>query len=604
MIRLYHMLTTLLWRHAAPLPALLPVRARVGRKASVSVLFATSFVTLLMMVGLAVDYSFYNEAETQLGLAADSAAMHAVRIAVQAVQQQQSNYAAQGQAAGSAWFYAQAGSVPQLKLLNPPSVQVYFNTSNNLLTATVSYTGVVVTHFGALFPGHWQNWPNWGIAGNATAVISAETYIEFDFLADNSSSMLIASTAAGIAAMDNLTPCSTQSATAYQTIDSAYSWVYNPTTLYGGPNNNSSQRPANAQSSTTYIPYGYGVFSYSNTSRGTTNVNEVLPTTSPQVGSCDPNFTGPTSGTGNQCPYVPAKNNIIHTNGYGQCANANNVPTGGGPGNYVDSHGALQTNGTNVPQAPCAFACHYAAVANGQTYSNDYYGLARQNNVQLRFDVVQSSMETVIQSLINFLPNSPVPAPFKVGVYSFNSTFGSIYTPPNSVTTASAETAELNAALAAVTNYTTPVVANSADTNFPLAMTSLQSILTAAGNGSTAGTARKNLFIVTDGMQDYIDGNGNRQESAIDPSQCTAIKNLGFTIYVLYTQYQPLPNNYYLGTIKQYAEPAGSSAISTALQACATSSATYFQASSATDIANAMQQMLVIALRSAGRLSG
>lgn len=619
--------------HARSLRTLLTSARREG---AVSVIFATSFVALLMMVGLAVDYSFYNEAETQLDMAADSAAIHAVRIAVEAIQQNQSNYIAQGQAAATQWFLAQAGTVPQAMVVNTPSVSVSFNTSTNLLTAQVSYTGIIATHFGGIFPVHWTNWPNWGIAGTATAVQSAESYIEFVMLLDNSSSMLIAADGSGIASMDALTPCSVQAAGAAQAMDGTYSWVYNTTTAYGGPNNNSSQ-VAQCGASTTYTPYGFGTFSYSakvksssgstltcgGSSTSTLYANELVPPTNKVQGACDSAFTGPTSGSTNQCPYVPqiVNMNVVTTStgSYAQCVNSAGTPYGGGQNTGTNSTGSSSTNyyptsatktqssaGTlnNVPQAPCAFACHWtSSLLSGTNYSNDYYGLARQNNITLRFDVVQSAAATVINDLISYLPNSPVPAPFEVGVYTFNTALGTIYQPPATpVTTATGEQAELNAALTAINGYTTPVVANSADTDFPDSMASLSALVTQSGNGSSAANPRKNLFIVTDGMSDYNAASG-RLEGPIDTTQCTNFKNLGFTIYVLYTVYYPLPNEYYLQNIKQFAEPTNTSSIVTALQSCASYPSTFFQASDSASINAAMQEMLRIALTSPGRLA-
>lgn len=53
------------------------------RRGAVSILFATTAIPLAMCVGLAIDFSFYVQAQSQLTLAADAGAMHAVRIASQ-----------------------------------------------------------------------------------------------------------------------------------------------------------------------------------------------------------------------------------------------------------------------------------------------------------------------------------------------------------------------------------------------------------------------------------------------------------------------------------------------------------------------------------------
>ncbi len=66
-----------------------------------------------------------------------------------------------------------------------------------------SYTGTVPTNFGGLF-----HVANFGVTGASTAVIS-NSYVEVLMLLDNSSSMLIPSTAADIARLEQATPCST-----------------------------------------------------------------------------------------------------------------------------------------------------------------------------------------------------------------------------------------------------------------------------------------------------------------------------------------------------------------------------------------------------------
>jgi hypothetical protein len=622
--------------HTHSVRALLSSNRRDG---AVSVLFAASTVSMLMIVGLAVDYSFYTTAERQLNSAADAAALHAVRVAVEAIQQNKTNYVTLGQTAGQEWFVAQAGNVAQAKLINTPSVSVSFNSSNNLLTAQVNYTGLIATHFGGVFPATWTNWPNWGIAGGATAVQSTESYVQFDFLLDNSSSMLIAADPSGIVSMGNMTPCSTQAAGSGQYLDNTYSWVYNTTGLYGGGNNSSTQAACPAKGTTApYVPYGFGNWTYTasvggggkctNLTGGTAEANELVPPTNMQQGACDSRFTGPSGSSVpasvNQCPYLPQTLNLkvttTLTGSYAQCVNNLGALSGGitttaysvsptpSPLPSGKTYASYAITNANTPAAPCAFACHWTStLVSGTNYSNDYYGLARQNNITLRFDVVQSAAETVVQDLINYLPNSPVAAPFSVGVYTFNTSLGTLYAPPATpATTASSEQTELNAALAAITNYSTPVIptsANNGDTDFPDSMASMATILGTSGSGATPSTPRKNLFLVTDGVVDYVDSSGNRTEGPIDTTECTAIKNQGVTIYVLYTDYYPLPNDYYLDNIKQYTEPYASSQVYNALLSCASAPSTFFEASDSSSINTAMQQMLKIALTSPGRLA-
>jgi hypothetical protein len=119
------------------------------------------------------------------------------------------------------------------------------------------------------------------------------------------------------------------------------------------------------------------------------------------------------------------------------------------------------------------------------------------------------------------------------------------------------------------------------------------------------------------------------------PWVCKPLKNLGFTVYVLYIDYEPLSNVFYQtnpiasskyiasdypalvgSATKKYAESTAASEgnppdpsvanfppIETGLQACASTSSDFFEASSAAEIGTAMQAMLRSALTSSVRLT-
>jgi len=615
--------------------AMLRVPQRADREGTVSLVFAITLIPMLMLVGLAVDFGFYAEAASQLNLAADSAAMHAVRIAVQLYEQGDSPTKASNLAktAGTNWFEAQLGNVPQAKKLYPPSIAVSFSKSGTQVSAQVSYSGVISTHFGRLFPGSWREYPNWGIQGAATAVISTLTYNEFDFLVDNSSSMLIASDAKNIQRMEDLTPCSSQAAAvegvSLQGLVGSFSWYY--AIQNGNPTDLSAQTPPDATA--TPIPYGYGIFQYQATSGAnagkTEYINQILPSSTKRTGECDPAFSAGAAAGGyaRECFYVPIASSGITPPiaGSGLCS------AGGGTSARLGAPGpqpnlSTQITLQNVPQAPCAFACH--TDASGQ--NNDYFGLARANNIQLRFDVVQNALTAnpggVIPTLETYVQNSGNLNPVTVGVYYFNSTFTTAVAP--SPTTNSlqalqqAETIE-----SGIEPQPGPDVPN---TDFPDAMTAMFNIYNAAGkvgSGNLPTQPKKNLFIVTDGMQDYPvpnptgvacpvagsglqigDGNYCRSQGPITLDQCTSIKKLGVTIYVLYTTYYPLPNPYYLTNDAQWVEPTGkTSAIYKNLAACASPGTpqypTILEASNASDIGPALNKLLQSALSSPGRLS-
>ena len=147
---------------------------------------------------------------------------------------------------------------------------------------------------------------------------------------------------------------------------------------------------------------------------------------------------------------------------------------------------------------------------------------------------------------------------------------------------------------------TVPVTVDggSADTNIPLALQNMTATLPAAGDGSSAATPLRYLFIVTDGVADYFDAGGNRVLRALDPTQCAALKAKGVQIMTLYTQYYPITppnvpsaNAYYVANVAPF-----SNQIFPNLQACASSPAFAFQATDAASINAALQTMVQTAI--------
>ncbi len=502
------------------------------RRGAVAVMFGLIALPLCMIVGLAIDYGFYVQAQSQLDLAADAAAIHAVRVAAQAYSNGETTAAAiqkAGQTAGQQWFNAQLGTFSSGGIT--PVVTVTYSPSPSVFTAVVTYTGTYSTPFSALF-----DVTTFPLSGSATTTIT-NSYDEIIMLLDNSSSMLIGASLSDILALENATPCSTQGVNEGQPMG-AYSWVFTGT-------------------------YGYG----SNSTAPPSAVN----------GNCDPSYDGAASA----CGYPPSSANISPSNPY-RCTN------GGGTAATVKG-----VNYPNMPNAPCAFACHNDAS------NNDYYGLARSLSppIQLRLDVVQQAAANVVSTLQT---EQNAPGQFSVGIYQFTTMLQQVFPAPGSgeastdLTTGSSTAANLK--------NTPNLSPNGGNTDFPAAMNALNQVVSAAGDGRSGQNPLKNLFIVTDGMEDTASRVMGPMTSATNEQLCSLFWDKGFTVYVLYTPYIPLPNPFYLSNDKQYVEPSASSPDVAALQACARYPGNFFQASDPTAINTAMQTMLATALNSPGRI--
>jgi hypothetical protein len=285
---------------------------------------------------------------------------------------------------------------------------------------------------------------------------------------------------------------------------------------------------------------------------------------------------------------------------------------------YTSSSGSPPIAGKPPQTAACGFACHWSndnqTLANGKPdYTQyDYYALARNPTIgaspntgatapSLRFDVVQAATANVISTMET---SELVANQFGLGVFEFNNSLTQVY--PGSGTEASTD---LASGLNAVEAITTPVVVNNGDTDFPDSMTTLAGILTAAGDGSSPTSPRKNLFIVTDGIQDYgsrtVGGTMGPFSTAAAVNACTQIKSMGIAIYVLYTPYTPLPYNpFYASNIAQFVDtPPTPNKIVQALQACATSPTDFFEADLPSQVTTGLQTLLQSAVLSAARIS-
>jgi hypothetical protein len=281
------------------------------------------------------------------------------------------------------------------------------------------------------------------------------------------------------------------------------------------------------------------------------------------------------------------------------------MPSGGTAAN-------LNHNGY-APEAgpPCAFACHFDTSSAAGT-GNDFYALARSTigtsyQVNLRFDLVKSAVNQVITAMQT--DNLPINN-LNVGIFWFADLLQQVY-PASGEAGHDWATALANVggpatvANGADTGIQPYVGANGGNTDFPAIMSTLASTLTPAGNGVTATTPRKVLFIVTDGLHDPA----SRAISAFDPSACTTLKNMGYGIYVLYTPYYSLMNPYYLsGTNPSAAAivgaaPTASNSIPYNLQHCASTPANYIEASDSASIAAALNTFLKQALAMSARIT-
>ncbi|MGC9270252.1 TadE/TadG family type IV pilus assembly protein [Acidiphilium sp.] len=555
------------------------------KKGAIALIFGFSLIPMAMLVALSIDFSFYTQARAQITLAADAAATHAIRAATEtyATEINENPPVAAATAISDADAAGEAAGAAWFaaQLATLPTASV--TGPNNPDVIVQSNTNLSATN----------------PAGFTATVAYTGTYPPFfDPLFSSTTNWKITGTAGAL---------------------STYSYVEILMMLDNSGSMDIGATPADIlklEQNTVCIPS-----SWSNTGANGT-------------GAYDPNS-----------PEAINMGQVAHYNDYGNPSNLN---------------GTCASGYQNPPFAPCGFACHT------QSNNHDYYGIARSLGVTLREDVVIQSAENVISSMA---ANEQAPDQFSVGVYQFNSDISPLFpTAVTQTTTANPEAStDLSAALAAVDsidynknpNMVQPVLPNvlnaEEETDLTTSVTDLLAgaysdgtefgkPITAAGSGNSQNSPQKDIFIVTDGMEDAASGGqrvlGEMTGVAAEndsypptPGICTKFKALKFTVYVLYIEYDPLANTWYEtssatptsyfhedfpnvksptpqdfaeATSADYGGTVPANAMSpdeAALQACASSPSDFYVATNAAAISTAMNAMLKSALSSAIRIT-
>jgi hypothetical protein len=255
----------------------------------------------------------------------------------------------------------------------------------------------------------------------------------------------------------------------------------------------------------------------------------------------------------------------------------------------------------------CGFACHETNITHdGGTKDN--LSIARANNVTLRIDLVGSALNQLLVSwaacpqtgitggvmqCMSALNNTT----YKAALYTFDvglNTLATLTTP----TTAGTKIGNIslmpvfyqNCVFSGCSSSSTTNPTTDYGTDIAGALTSLNGIMPTPGLGSnaTGDTPQEVVFLVTDGVEDKIAttcpnasfASNKRCQQPLDTTACTAIKNRGIKIAILYTEYLQLiastttgiqtTDSWYMSWIDQYDEPQSSTGkIAQNLKACA-----------------------------------
>lgn len=270
----------------------------------------------------------------------------------------------------------------------------------------------------------------------------------------------------------------------------------------------------------------------------------------------------------------------------------------------------------------CVFACHYPG--------NNGWSLAA-GKIQLRSDAVNAAVCSLLQRAASPL----VPNQYRIGLYPFINQLGTMAALTGNLTTLNAAAQCSLAWPMAFTNlldtgatqfYTgaDPSTGTGAGgTHFEAALPQMKAAIASFGDGTSTASPKPFVFLITDGMQNsqhfyssvigskynypgspsqfvgYGNANFDYSQSAqMDPSQCTALKNAGVTISILYIPYITInfTDNGGIVATENRKVNGFSPTLANPLKSCA-SSGYFYTANTPADITSALSAMFDQALR-------
>jgi len=247
----------------------------------------------------------------------------------------------------------------------------------------------------------------------------------------------------------------------------------------------------------------------------------------------------------------------------------------------------------------------------GNPNGEDNYQLARNLGVTLRIDNLTAATQSLMTTAAS--TEASTSATYEVAIYTFDVNFNTIQTLTPNLTTAQSSAGNIAMLDVYSNNQLTSSNNNSdEDTNYDNAMSSINSVMPNPGYGTNAqgDTPQEVLFFVTDGVEDeYQDpalnpttDTAGRQQYLMNSNYdwCSAVKNRGIRIAVLYTVYYPIPANGWYANFDGSGNGISSfqSQIAGQLQTCA-SPGLFFEVSTGGDITAAMAALFNSAVQSA-----
>lgn len=519
---------------------------RVNCRGSILLQFGLALIPLTFAIGFAIDYSRAQQLQTQLAAIADSAVLAAVDPSMI------SQSDAVAGAAASAMFKAQVANVAGLvayTLTGPTVTDVTSGNFGSLRSVKLSFAATSRNVFGTIL-----GIGTLPISGAASAAASQPPSINFYVAMDNSPSMLLPTTSAGISLLEG-----SNNNCAFSCHINQY--VYN----------------AMMDSSGNYIFIDQNYYN--------NGVNQIA-----GIYRYNP---------GNRNLY-DGNNNLIGISAYGSPWNGNsggtlNWTSGGRSYSanvyWADPYWLAENYGKAYPASGVAsiplridaeLSAAQSLITTAQTAVNSFVAANPSIAYKMQFFTLNYQVNTLTSSLTNVNSLSPsmiVPSNGTLAPYiSSNGYF------PTSINSTASP------------GYYT----NNSDSSPYASLGQMNNLMPNPGSGLPNTTPQEVLMIVTDGYQDeMINGAQVRQQwNQATLDECTAIKSRGIRIAILYTTYDP---NTVLPDYPYYAGFTPS--IAGALQSCASpgtnGSSLMYQVSVNQDISTALGTLFAMTVQTA-----
>jgi Flp pilus assembly protein TadG len=511
------------------MPFPVPRKFLGDRRGNVALMYALAMPVLMFGVGVAVDFTHAAQVRTELNAAADAAVLAALTPGMM----QQPNLTAQ--TAAQNMFNGQIATITSLAPGDTTVAITITNPNNNPLVrnVTVAYTAQNENIFASIL-----GVPTLALAGSSTGSASMAANINFYLLLDNSPSMALPATQAGITQMQNLT--TDQGSCAFACHQAA--------TNNGDSNGNS----CNSGSTLTNLS-GYSA-------NGSTLPSPTYYCTTTSSAKCS-DGSSPTKATesGKTTYYYCALGQQIDNY---QLARNNSITL------RLD---ALSTGISDL------MADAYQTQQNTASIPPVYQFAAYSMDSAWQIGMWSSTTpayNNLMAMTANYVSGWKAAA-LNFGVmeyYANNEECG------NSACTSNGGGGDIA-------------------TSFSNALGAMNTIMPNPGLGTNVAgdTPQEVLFLVTDGVEDDNNSScselltGTRCQAPINPALCTTIKNRGIRIAILYTDYYAVTSNSWYNDYVGLFQPSG--IIATNLQACASPGLFYDAGLDSSNLGGALQAL-------------